>query len=108
MRRRTFLRLSAGAITASTVGAGHEALAAGAAQERLVVAADGSGDFTGIQAAVDAAPNGNVLIAVRPGTYRGQVVIPAAKPLIRMHGLGRRPQDVVIADDRANGTLKPD
>jgi pectinesterase len=108
MRRRTFLRLSAGAITAGTVGAGREALAAGAAQERLVVAADGSGDFTGIQAAVDAAPNGNVLIVVRPGKYHGQVVIPAAKPLIRIHGLGRRPQDVVIADDRANGTLKPD
>ncbi|XVU22509.1 pectinesterase family protein [Actinoplanes sp. CA-054009] len=133
MRRRTFLRLSAGAITVSStavVAAGpSDALAASGAltgtpgdgvrtggrlsedtnaRSRVVVAADGTGDFVSVQAAVDAAPAGEVLIAVRPGVYRGQVVVPASKPGIRLYGLGRRPQDVVIADDRANGTPKPE
>ncbi|MEV4343800.1 pectinesterase family protein [Actinoplanes sp. NPDC049596] len=133
MRRRTFLRLSAGAITATSAAAvaidPSGALAAprpngsvttlsndplssdsltGPPQARFVVAADGSGDFDSVQGAVDAAATGEVLIAVRPGVYHGQVVIPASKPGIRLVGLGRRPQDVVIADDRANGTPKPD
>ncbi|MEU8820703.1 pectinesterase family protein [Actinoplanes sp. NPDC048796] len=131
MRRRTFLRLSAGAITVSSAGAvaagATSAVAAGstgavaagssgavaagsggAAAGRIIVAADGSGDFASVQAAVDAAPGGEVVIGVRPGIYHGQVVIPAGKPGIRLYGLGRRPQDVVIADDRANGTPRPD
>ncbi|MET0424997.1 MAG: pectinesterase family protein [Actinoplanes sp.] len=77
----------------------------------LTVAADGSGDVASIQAAIDAVPVGNTtpfVIGVRPGTYHGQVIVPATKPLIELRGLGRRPEDVVIADDRANGTLKPD
>jgi pectinesterase len=76
-----------------------------------VVAADGSGDFTDVQAAVDAVPSGNAeefVIAIRPGTYHGQVIVPADKPFITFRGLGRAPSDVVIVDDRANGTLKPD
>ncbi|GAA0486809.1 pectinesterase [Paractinoplanes deccanensis] len=165
MRRRTFLRLSAGAITvssagvalsangalaASATGAGGSAagglassglgssglaasglassgvaasgvaasaggLAAGddgglsdmGAGQRFIVAGDGSGDFSTIQEAVDAASDEEVLIGVRPGTYLGQVVVPQSKPGIKLVGLGRRPADVVIADDRANGTPKP-
>jgi pectinesterase len=112
MRRRSFLRLSAGVITAGGVTAvAAPASAAGHPAAHLVVAADGSGDFTGIQAAVDAAPPGRTepfVIAVLPGHYRGQVIIPAAKPMIELHGRGRRPEDVVISDERANGTLRPD
>jgi pectinesterase len=129
MRRRSFLRLSAGVISAAPVGvaafsapawAGPGSAAEsprsanakhGAKRADLVVAADGSGDFAGIQAAIDAVPVGNAapfVIAVRPGVYLGQVIIPSTKPFIELHGLGRHPQDVVIADDRANGTLKPD
>src|SRR5678816_4665426 len=76
-----------------------------------VVALDGSGDFTTIQAAVDAVPAGNAApftIMVRPGVYHGQVIVPADKPFITLRGVGRDPTDVVISDDRANGTLKPD
>jgi pectin methylesterase-like acyl-CoA thioesterase len=72
-----------------------------------VVAADGSGDFTGVQAAVDAAPSGNAeqfVIAIRPGIYGGQVIVPADKPFITLRGLGRAPSDVVIVGDRANGS----
>ena len=76
-----------------------------------VVAADGSGDFESVQAAIDAVPEGNTValtIAVRPGTYLGRVAVPATKPLIRLIGLGHDASAVVIADDRANGTPKPE
>jgi pectinesterase len=139
MRRRSFLRLSAGVITAGPIAfrasaasaspAGPGAFLSSASPARpgispastspagpnspadLVVAADGSGDTTGIQAAIDAAPAGRTepfVIAVRPGSYHGQVVIPAGKPFLELRGLGRRPDDVVIFDDRANGTPRPD
>jgi pectinesterase len=75
------------------------------------VAADGSGDFTTIQAAVDAVPAGNAsafTIKIQPGVYKGQVIIPSTKPFIVLRGQGDDPTQVVIDDDRANGTLKPD
>ncbi|WP_433044213.1 pectinesterase family protein [Dactylosporangium sp. CS-033363] len=77
----------------------------------LTVAADGSGDVTSIQAAVDLVPSGNAgpfTLKIQPGQYRGQVVIPADKPFIVFRGQGPDPTAVVISDDRANGTLKPD
>ncbi|MDY7088996.1 MAG: pectinesterase family protein [Actinomycetota bacterium] len=100
-----------GATVNNTGGDGAGAGGGGGSGRRVVVASDGSGDFAGIQEAVDAVPAGNsapFVIAVRPGTYTGRVVIPADRPLITMVGLGRRPADVVIADDRANGTPNPD
>lgn len=77
----------------------------------LTVAADGAGDVTSVQAAVDAVPAGNTapfVIAVRPGTYHGQVIIPADKQAIHLYGLGRDPSAVVIADARASGTPRPE
>lgn len=77
----------------------------------VTVAIDGSADFTSIQAAVDAVPVGNpstFTIKIKPGVYKGQVVIPATKPYIVFRGQGDNPTEVVITDDRANGTLKPD
>ncbi|GAA4250050.1 pectinesterase family protein [Dactylosporangium darangshiense] len=77
----------------------------------ITVAADGSGDVSTIQAAVDAVPAGNTgpfTVKIRPGTYHGQVVIPADKPFIVFRGQGPDPTAVVISDDRANGTPKPD
>ncbi|MBW6436493.1 pectin esterase [Actinoplanes hulinensis] len=110
MRRRTFLGMSSGLGIVATGLTTTPALAGGRRPD-LTVAVDGSGDHTGIQAAIDAAPAGATepfVIGVRPGTYLGQVVVPATKPFLELRGLGRRPDDVVIADDRANGTLKPD
>ncbi len=75
------------------------------------VAADGRGDHTTVQAAVDAAPAGRTtawVIAVRPGTYHEVVTIPASKPHLTLVGTGRRAQDVVIGYDNANGTPRPD
>ncbi|WP_433382891.1 pectinesterase family protein [Actinoplanes sp. CA-142083] len=115
MRRRRFLELAGGglagtALTATVVSPAQAAPGRGrsrAAPPFAVVAADGSGDFTTIQAAIDAVPAGNT-IGVRPGTYRGQVIVPSSKSQITLTGMGATPDSVVIADDRANGTLKPD
>ncbi|GAA4588215.1 pectinesterase [Actinoplanes octamycinicus] len=125
MRRRHFLELSAtlgaGAAVAwsgpagAAPGAtpGRDDRAAGPRHPRydLIVAADGSGDVTTVQAAIDAAPAGALTpyrIGVRPGGYLGQVIVPAEKTNLELRGLGRAPAEVLIADDRANGTLKPD
>ncbi|MGW0201809.1 pectinesterase family protein [Nonomuraea sp. NPDC003201] len=77
----------------------------------IVVAADGSGDHTTVQAAVDAVPAGNtrpVTILVRKGTYRQQVVIPADKPHISLVGATRDPREVVLTFDASAATQKPD
>ena len=76
----------------------------------LVVAKDGSGDHTTVQAAVDAVPAGNsttVTITVRPGTYRETVLVPSDKPHIRLVGAGDSPDDVIIVYDNSSGTPKP-
>lgn len=75
------------------------------------MAADGTGDVGGIQAAVDAVPAGNpstFTITIRPGVYPGQVIVPADKPHIVFRGQCADPARVVITDDRANGTPRPD
>lgn len=54
-----------------------------------VVAKDGSGDFTTVQAAVDAVPEGRIspyLIFVKNGEYEELVVIPKTKPFIHLIG----------------------
>jgi pectin methylesterase-like acyl-CoA thioesterase len=77
---------------------------------RIVVAADGSGDATTAQAAVDLAPtdfDGRVEIVFEPGRYAGRVVVDAAHQRISFLGATGEPEDVVITDDRAAGTPKP-
>ena len=68
----------------------------------LVVARDGSGDFRSVQEAVDSAPNGNVVIRIKPGTYRELIHIDAAS--VRLLGTGTGPADVVLTYDLSNGT----
>lgn len=113
--RRTFLTAALYAVTSSTAAAITTGIATRPAKAwpgpYVTVAADGSGDFTGVQAAVDAVPSGNpgpFTIKVKPGIYRGQVIIPADKPHIVLRGQGADPTQVVITDNRANGTPKPE
>ncbi|WP_431924517.1 pectinesterase family protein [Micromonospora wenchangensis] len=80
------------------------------ADRSSVVAPDGSGDFTSVQAAVDAVPTGNssrYTITIRPGTYRETVSVPAGKPYVSFVGSTGNPRDVVIVYDNASGTPKP-
>src|SRR3954468_8940436 len=71
---------------------GHAAGPAGplAAEVRtLEVAADGSGEYATVQAAVDAVPEGNrgrVVIHIKPGTYKERIVVPGSKPFVTFKG----------------------
>jgi pectin methylesterase-like acyl-CoA thioesterase len=66
------------------------------------VAADGKGEYTTVQGAVDAAPNTGTTIHIAPGTYREAVVID--KPDIRLIGGGSSSSDTVIVFDKSAGT----
>jgi pectin methylesterase-like acyl-CoA thioesterase len=76
-----------------------------------VVAKDGSGNYTTIQAAIDAAPAGRAipwLIYVKNGRYKGHVDVPVTKPFINLIGQNR--DSVIITDARLCGksTVFPD
>jgi hypothetical protein len=65
------------------------------------VAADGTGSYKTIQAAIDAVPVNNTtsrVITIKEGTYRGHVDVPATKPFIKLQGLGSSPSGVLIVD----------
>ena len=89
----TAARLTAGTVLASAAGLSL-AYPAGAATT-ITVAADGSGNYTTVQAAVAAATSGTV-ITIKSGTYRGQVAIPAGKSGITLQGATGTATDVVI------------
>jgi pectin methylesterase-like acyl-CoA thioesterase len=79
--------------------------------DKLTVAADGSGQYRTVQAAIDAVPANSptqVTIEIKPGTYRGVISIPSSKPNIRLAGLGSSPASVVIVENHFAGGLKPD
>ncbi len=70
----------------------------------VIVAADGSGDFTSLQAAIDAAPASRVkpyLIFVKNGNYKEHIDIPSNKPML--HIIGQDRDKAVILDDRLCG-----
>ncbi|NAZ88101.1 pectinesterase family protein, partial [Kineococcus indalonis] len=75
------------------------------------VAADGSGDFTTVGAALAAAPAGTAanptVIAIEPGTYR-EVLVLEKKPFVQLVGTGAGAADVVLTHGNAAGTPKAD
>ncbi|SES21186.1 pectinesterase [Streptomyces sp. yr375] len=82
-----------------------------AAVTTLTVAKDGSGQYGTVQAAVNAVPANNpsrVVIAVKPGTYRELVKVPANKPHVTIQGTGGSRTDTTIVYNNASGTPKPD
>lgn len=55
----------------------------------LMVARDGSGDYTTVQEAIDAAPSGNTepfTIFIKNGVYKEKMSIPSNKPFIQLVG----------------------
>lgn len=69
-----------------------------------IVAADGSGDHTTLQAAIDAAPANRAkpwLIFVKNGRYKEHVDIPTTKPY--MHIIGQERDKAVVLNDRLSG-----
>src|SRR6266545_1116348 len=97
------------------IGAGALVLAAlrfdpAQAATTITVAADGSGNYTTVQAAVNAAPansGSTVTINIKPGTYRGTVSIPSNKPNLSLVGTGSSASAVVIVEAHASGQTKP-
>ncbi len=95
------LEIPAGAITDMSGNIFEGAILAFTTMERprpearlfdAVVAADGSGDFLTVQAAVDAAPEARIapyIIFVKNGEYEELVKIPASKPFIHLIGQDR-------------------
>ncbi|MDF3142884.1 MULTISPECIES: pectinesterase family protein [unclassified Streptomyces] len=101
--------LKSGAGPRSSLGT-TTAAASTKAATTLTVAKDGSGQYTTVQAAVNAVPANNasrVVIAVKPGTYRELVKVPANKPHVTIQGTGGSRKDTVIVYNNAAGTPKP-
>jgi pectinesterase len=83
-------------------GLGCAALAGHAqASGPLVVAADGSGQFRTVQAAIDAAPNQAgkpVIIQLKPGTYHEKVTVPALKTHLVLRGTDAASTVIIFSD----------
>ncbi|GAA2608595.1 pectinesterase family protein [Paractinoplanes durhamensis] len=76
-----------------------------AAATTLTVAADGTGQYKTVQAAVNAVAANNAsraTINIKAGTYREIVVVPSNKPYITLNGTGSGPSNVVIVNNRSN------
>ncbi|GJZ39895.1 probable pectinesterase 29 [Tanacetum coccineum] len=66
--------------------------------ETIVVDQSGNGNYSSIQAAIDAIPSNNmqwICVYVKEGTYNEQVKIPMDKPMIYLKGAGKRKTNVV-------------
>src|SRR5258708_28648955 len=78
------------------------------AQYDLVVAKDGSGNFTTVQAAINAAPTGRTTpyrIFIHNGKYRETVTIPSNKPFIQL--IGESVAGTLITFNNAASTALP-
>jgi len=78
------------------------------AQQTLIVAKDGSGQFTSVQAALNAVPGSNtqpVTIYIKKGTYKEVVVVDATKSNITL--IGEDKHQTILTYDNHAGTRLP-
>lgn len=71
-----------------------------AQEPHFVVSQNGTGDFTSVQAAIDAVPDfrkATTIILVKQGTYKEKLILPASKINVRL--LGEADRQVVITGD---------
>ena len=94
--------LGALAVAATVTVVATSVYAANAASS-VTVAADGSGNYTTIQAAIAAVPTGST-ITVKKGTYHGQVSIPSSKTGLTIQGATGTATDVVITGNAPAST----
>ncbi|GAA4673448.1 pectinesterase family protein [Phytohabitans rumicis] len=69
------------------------------------VAADGTGLYRTVQAAIDAVPANNTtrrVITIKAGTYREIVTVPSNKPFITLQGLGSSAGNTVIVNNHSS------
>jgi pectinesterase len=72
----------------------------------VVVDADGTGQFTTVQAAIDAAPTNRVepfVVVIKPGTYKEHLFIPADKPHLTFRG--EDAATTILTDDHNFNTI---
>lgn len=77
-------------------------------QQRIVVASDGSGDFTSVQAAFDAIPSGNekpYTVFVKKGIYKEVVIVDARKNHINL--IGEDQDSTIITFNNHAGLRQP-
>ena len=72
------------------------ATTAGLGATQMLVAADGTGNFSTVQAAVDSLPAGGS-IYIKPGTYNGFISV--VQPNVALRGLGGDPTKVVLTHE---------
>jgi pectin methylesterase-like acyl-CoA thioesterase len=75
------------------------------AGQAVTVAKDGTGQYTTVQAAIDAVPANNTTrrtITIKAGTYREIVTIPSTKPYITLQGLGSSASQTVIVNNHSS------
>lgn len=80
----------------------------GIAQRQFTVAQDGSGDFTTVQAALDAIPPGNdrpFTVNIKKGVYREVVVVDARKNFVHLRG--EDAATTILTYDNHAGTRLP-
>lgn len=74
----------------------------------VLVAKDGSGNYTSVQAAITAAPTNRTTpwrIAIKKGKYVETVVIPSNKPFIQL--IGENMAETIISYDNYSGKANP-
>lgn len=74
----------------------------------LVVARDGSGNYTTVQAAINAAPAGRTspyIIFIRNGIYKEKINIPSSKPFIQL--VGESVANTILTYDDYSGKAMP-
>ncbi|MDB5252894.1 MAG: Pectinesterase [Flaviaesturariibacter sp.] len=100
---------SAGATTVNVVVNGTAtSVTTPPAGTNVIVARDGSGNFSSIQAAIDAAPTGRTtpyIIFIKNGKYREKLTIPSNKPFI--HLIGESVAGTVLSWDDYSGKPMP-
>lgn len=74
----------------------------------MIVAADGSGQFTKVQDAIDAVPASNkerVQIFIRNGVYKEKITVPSNKPFISL--IGESSEGTILTYDDSSSTIGP-
>ncbi len=78
------------------------------AQQKIIVAKDGSGDFQSVQAALDAIPSGKLTtttIFIKKGIYKEVIVVDARKNFVQL--IGENKENTILTYDNHAGTTLP-
>jgi len=78
------------------------------AQQKMIVAQDGTGDYKNVQEALNAAPAGNtnpVTIFVKKGFYKERVIVDAGKNFINL--IGEDKENTILSFNNHTGTKLP-